>query len=296
VLQNTFVGCQLSVFISEPDPANGGHVDNVFAGNAFLAPTEGQTYIPGGLDELDFHENAWFGGTTDAAGAGDVTADPQLGDITSGSPFDLRPGPSSPLIDAAPSSSLAEQDFMAQERPQGAAADIGAFEVIDAEATVVTVPLPPGVTDPIRVFTAWDWGDGSEVLTSIGVTSSHHFGAGSYEVVATVHDPVAGTDTVHTTSVPPSDGGGGVGAAGTGGTSAGGGGAVGAADAAAATEDSAGCGCRAAGSAPVGLGVWVVSLGVTLLVGHRRHRRGYARRLSVLPHQRSFERGAPVHS
>ena len=64
-------------------------------------PTGTLAYVPGGLGGLDFHENAWFGGTSDAAGAGDVTADPQLGDITSSSPFDLQPGPSSPLIEAA---------------------------------------------------------------------------------------------------------------------------------------------------------------------------------------------------
>ena len=201
VLQNTFVANQTSIIVDQADPANGSTTGNVLGGNAFLVPTNGQTYLPGGLTGLDFHENAWFGGTTDAAGAGDVTADPALGDITSTSPFDLQPGPSSPLIDAAQSAGLSSRDFMAQERPERAAQDIGAFEAIDETATVVTVPLPAGVTDPIRVFTTWDWGDGSEVLTTIGVTSSHHLPPGSHTVTATTHDPVAGTDTVVATDI-----------------------------------------------------------------------------------------------
>jgi len=61
-------------------------------------------------------------------------------------------------------------------------------------AHVFNLNLPSGVSDPARVFTLWDFGDGSPLSSTVGVFTSHVYsGSASYSWTATTFDPTTGT-------------------------------------------------------------------------------------------------------
>ncbi len=127
-LDNTCSGASEVMIAIDADT----HTGTVIGGNVFRQ-TAGMPMLrlAGSLAGVSAHHNAWSGGSGGAlASSGDVNADPQLTNPAGTSAADFRPLSDSPLIDAGANFVAVASDRDGTARPQGVAADIGAFEVV----------------------------------------------------------------------------------------------------------------------------------------------------------------------
>lgn len=203
VVGNTLVG---SASAALQIGSAAGHSGNRFAGNLF-AQAAGYTfsYVQAQNDYapvagvLAFDHDAWWDAAVvrhGAIGGAVVTADPLLADPSGAAPWGQRPGSGSPLIDAGATLADLGDDFEGRPRGIGAGTDIGAFEATGPGIAEVALPLPAGATSAGRVFTTWDWGDGTPAYTAIGLGSGHRYASGgTFVLTATVWDPEHATAT-----------------------------------------------------------------------------------------------------
>jgi hypothetical protein len=98
-------------------------------GENYIEPSSSKALISGG-------SNLWFGGGAAPANLGSKSSDPRF---TSLGTLDFHPQPASPAIDAGINTGIST-DFDGVPRPQGAAFDIGAFEVPAASSARLKKP------------------------------------------------------------------------------------------------------------------------------------------------------------
>jgi parallel beta-helix repeat protein len=111
-----------------------GHTNSTIANNIFYQAGSAPVVDFTATDDVQFHHNLWYGGESgDAAGVGDIHADPLLIQAGGTAPEAYHIQNASPAKNAGDNSLLpwVGIDFSGLSRPQGEIMDIGAFEVSD---------------------------------------------------------------------------------------------------------------------------------------------------------------------
>lgn len=209
VANNTLTGAVDNAISVDSAP---GHTGDRFAGNLLRQPSgytfsfvQAQNDYAPVAGVLEFDRNAWWDSTVvvhGALGSPRVTADPLVVLAAGTTPWSQAPATGSPLTGVGPALAEVTDDFQGRPRPIGTGSEIGAFELTGSGVNEVSLALPAGATLAERVFTTWNWGDGTAAYTTVGLASGHRYAAaGTYTLSTTIRDPEHATTTSATQSV-----------------------------------------------------------------------------------------------
>ena len=141
IANNTFYAAQSELIFIETS----GHLNSTIANNIVVKTggSAAMTWIPSPAG-ISFKNNLWYGGGAgNAAGTGDVNANPLLLNGGGTSANDYKLTASSPAINTGTSSGAPTSDYFGAARPQSGAFDIGAHEVGGSPVPTATPTRTP---------------------------------------------------------------------------------------------------------------------------------------------------------